>query len=95
MKQTLVALTAALTVVFLPALAVAQDDYPRTLSGKPDFSGHYDISTLTPFQRPSKYGNRLVLDQQEVQALRDREVNIRTRGSEPSNPNRSAPEQSA
>jgi len=27
------------------------EDFPRTASGKPDFSGRYDISTLTPYTR--------------------------------------------
>jgi hypothetical protein len=93
MKKTAVALFATLAVFFLPSLAIAQNDFPRTSSGKPDFSGNYDISTLTPFQRPSALGDRLFLSPEEVQALRDREMNIRARGSELSSPNRSAPEQ--
>ena len=50
MKKELVALMATLAVVLVPTLAVSQDDFPRTPSGKPDFNGNYDISTLTPFQ---------------------------------------------
>ena len=75
MKRELVALMTTLAVVLVPTQAVGQDDFPRTPSGKPDFNGNYDISTLTPFQRPSEYGNRLYLNQEEVQALRDREMN--------------------
>ena len=93
MKKELVALITTLAVFLVPTQAVGQDDFPRTLSGKPDFNGNYDISTLTPFQRPSEYGNRLHLNQEEVQALRDREMNVRSSGSELSNPDRSAPTQ--
>ncbi|MDE0038799.1 MAG: hypothetical protein OXU77_14785 [Gammaproteobacteria bacterium] len=37
-------------VVALPAFA-GPDEFPRTASGKPDFSGRYDIATLTPYTR--------------------------------------------
>jgi len=40
----------------IPILANAQDNFPRTALGKPDFNGNYDISSLTPFQRPTRYG---------------------------------------
>tara|TARA_B100002003_G_C14144621_1_gene550322 strand:- start:806 stop:1876 length:1071 start_codon:yes stop_codon:yes gene_type:complete len=93
MKKTLVALITALPVIFVPALVIAQDGFPRTPSGKPDFSGNYDISTLTPFERPTAFGDRLYLNPEEVQALRDRETNTRASGFELSDPNRSEPEQ--
>jgi hypothetical protein len=93
MKKRLVATITALSVVLIPTLAVAQDDFRRTPSGKPDLNGNYDISTLTPYQRPSEYGNRLYLNQEEVQALQDREMDARSSGSELSNPDRGAPTQ--
>ena len=93
MNKTLVALISVLPIALVPALVCAQDDFPRTPSGKPDFNGNYDISTLTPFQRPSEFGERLYLNSEEVQALRDREMNTRASDSEQGNPNRSAPEQ--
>jgi len=42
-------------------------------SGKPDFSGNWDVSTLTPLQRPAEFGDRLIATPEEVQALRDRD----------------------
>ena len=39
----------ALLAVALPA--TAGDDIPRMADGKPDFSGIYDIASLTPFAR--------------------------------------------
>ena len=97
MKKNLFAIITALPFYLLgalaPSLATAQDDFPRTASGKPDFNGHYDISTLTPFQRPSEFNDRLYLNPEEVQALRDREMNTRARDSGQDNPDRSAPEQ--
>ena len=37
-------------VLAMPALA-GPDEFPRTATGKPDFSGRYDIATLTPYAR--------------------------------------------
>ncbi|MFL2856356.1 MAG: hypothetical protein ACJZ8E_08215 [Pseudohongiellaceae bacterium] len=92
MKKILVALSLLLTLV-ISLKAIAQEDYPRTPSGKPDFNGDYDISTLTPFERPTSYGNRRALNDEEVQALRDREMGIRARDAIASDPDRDAPEQ--
>ena len=80
-------------LVTAAGFAMAQDDYPRTPSGKPDFSGNYDISTLTPYQRPTRFGDRMYLNEEEVQALRDREMGIREADSVPGDPNRAPPEQ--
>ena len=77
----------------IPNLVNAQDDFPRTALGKPDFNGNYDISSLTPFQRPTSYGDRLFLTEEEVQVMREREMTARERGSEQSDPERSAPEE--
>ena len=93
MKKNPVAIITALPFFLLGALATAQDDFPRTASGKPDFNGRCDISPLTPFQRPSEFSDRLYLNPEEVQALRDREMNTRARDSGQDNPDRSAPEQ--
>ena len=92
MKKILVVVSLLLTLV-ISLKAIAQEDYPRTPSGKPDFNGDYDISTLTPFERPTSYGNRRALSAEEVQALRDREMGIRARDAAASDPDRDAPEQ--
>ena len=79
-------------LLFAPLYVVAQDDITRTPSGRPDFNGNYDISSLTPFQRPAEYGDRLFLGEDEVEALREREMGIRARDAEASDPDRGAPE---
>ncbi len=79
--------------IFLGAFSQAQEEFPRTPSGMPDFSGHYDISTLTPFERPTSFGSRQSLNEDEVNALREREMGIRARDAESSDPNREAPEE--
>ena len=43
-------------VVWLTATSATAnpEDFPRTASGKPDFSGTYDIATLTPYVRDNQ-----------------------------------------
>ena len=53
-------------LLFASMYVVAQDDITRTPSGRPDFNGNYDISSLTPFQRPAEYGARLFLDRRNT-----------------------------
>ena len=92
MKKALLGLQAVLlSFVLVQTLAIAQEDFPRTASGKLDFSGHYDVSTLTPIERPSEFGDRLTLSPEELEALRDREINVRATRSAPT-PDRNAPE---
>ncbi len=50
----------------LPAAAEAQGGIPRTASGRPDLSGTYDTATLTPLQRPRRFGGRGILTAEEA-----------------------------
>ena len=93
MKKACTVLTLITPLMFFPIQVISQDSYPRTPSGKPDFNGHYDISTLTPFERPTSFGDRLFLNEEEIGALRDREMGIRARDAELSDPDREAPEE--
>jgi len=69
----------------------AAADIPRTPNGKPDFSGNYDISSLTPVQRSPGLGERLTLTEAEAEEIRLREArNIETRALA-SDPDRAAP----
>jgi hypothetical protein len=63
---------------------------PRTPDGKPDLQGTYDVSTITPFERPQGAAETIPEEQarqreQQVQARRERS------NTSISNPNRSAP----
>ena len=73
-----------------PALIEAQE-IPRTPSGRPDLSGTYDIATLTPLQRPQRFGNTLELSEEEAAAVARQEFERNAQRNEASDPNREAP----
>jgi len=39
---------------------------PRDSLGRPDLNGVWNAATMTPFQRPTQFGNRLVMTEDEV-----------------------------
>ena len=83
------ALTGALLA---PATAGAPDkDIPRTPSGRPDLSGTYDAATLTPLQRPERFGDQLVLSDEEAAAVAEQAFNRNLERNQDSDPNREAP----
>jgi len=59
-----ITLLAAVTTV-----AGAADKIPRTASGKPDLSGHYDAATLTPLVRPEEFGDNLELTKEQAEKI--------------------------
>ena len=85
----------ALAVLSLAsATADAQDhdkDIPRTASGRPDLSGTYDSATLTPLERPERYGNQLVLSDEEAAAVAEQAFDRNLERNQDSDPNREAP----
>jgi hypothetical protein len=72
MKQrhivTLGVLAAIVAVAALAPPATAQDG-PRTAWGAPDLQGVWDFRTITPLQRPERYGDREFLTQEEAATL--------------------------
>ena len=44
-------------VMLAGASASAQDGTPRTAWGQPDLQGVWDFRTITPMQRPERYGD--------------------------------------
>ena len=62
----------SLAFTMLAPYALAQQggtDIPRRPDGRPDLSGTYDTATLTPLRRPAKYGDQLVLTEEEAAAI--------------------------
>ena len=74
----------------LPAIA-AESDIPRTAAGRPDLSGNYDISTLTPMQRDPGLGDRLALTREEAENIARGAEALTAARSRDSDPNRDAP----
>jgi hypothetical protein len=86
-----VAVVAILTV---PAAGVAlepRSDFPRRPDGRPDLSGTYDIATLTPVERPTEYGDKLTLSDEEAAAIGEQEMLRMAARNQPSDPDREAP----
>ena len=66
-------------------------EIPRTADGKPDLSGTYDTATLTPLQRPARFGDRLELSEEEANAIAEKEAALLAQGDAATNPDREAP----
>ena len=61
-------LAAIVATAGLAPPAAAQDG-PRTAWGAPDLQGVWDFRTITPLQRPERYGDREFLTQEEAATL--------------------------
>lgn len=84
----------ALAGIVIAPLALAQSaDIPRTRDGKPDFSGTYDVSTLTPLERPAAFGDRLILTDDEAFMIANAEFQRKDENQRGSDPDRAAPPQ--
>ncbi|MDX1382261.1 MAG: hypothetical protein R3190_01390 [Thermoanaerobaculia bacterium] len=66
------------TIAMAPIIAIAvvfvtptfgAGDLPRTASGHPDLTGNYDVSTLTPLQRPPEFGDNLELTPEKAREI--------------------------
>ena len=78
-----------LVLCFLSPLSHA--DISRLPIGKPDLSGRYNISTRTPYTRPTNFGDRAYLTKEEARAIEEKTRAARARGATKSDPDRSAP----
>ena len=82
---------AVASILLVPVAAFSGEaaaDLPRTADGKPDFSGTYDIATLTPLQRPPELGDKLFLTREEAAEIADLERLIMEARSLSSDPER-------
>ena len=77
------------------SLVAGPEDFPRTESGKPDFSGTYDIATLTPYLRDPARGENAFVDPSEAAAAQDRAAGVAAADLAPKSPDRGAPEKGA
>ena len=95
MKKVLLSILITLPLASVQSLLVAQDSYPRMPSGKPDFSGNYDTSSLPPMNRPEELGDREFYTAEEVKAISDGAADRLAYGDQPLDPDRPAPEAGA
>ena len=72
----------------LVASVLVAEEIPRTPSGRPDFSGNYDVSFLTPLERDARFGDRLYLTAEEAEAIADGTAAGNARDAEARDPNR-------
>ena len=82
-----------LSLSSLPVLGAGESDdaIPRTSSGRPDLSGNYDISTLTPLQRRPELGDRRAYTADEAAEIQGRAAQREITQNLPSDPERNAP----
>ncbi len=59
---------------------------PRTADGHPDLQGTWTNATITKFERPEEYGERLVLTQQEASSLEHAEASFNATADAPTDP---------
>ena len=59
---------------------------PRTADGHPDLQGSWTNATITKFERPEEYGERLVLTEQEANALEHAEASFNATADAPTDP---------
>ncbi|HET9447751.1 MAG TPA: hypothetical protein VFO35_15905 [Steroidobacteraceae bacterium] len=85
--------TAVLGAVLCAASASADDTSsaskwraPRTADGHPDLQGNWTNATITPFERPEKYAERLVLSEQEADELEQAEAKFNATADAPTDP---------
>jgi hypothetical protein len=59
---------------------------PRTVDGHPDLQGTWTNATITPLERPDKYGEKLVLTREEAMELERAEAAFNAAADAPTDP---------
>jgi len=92
-------LSCGISALFLTAFAAlpqiaSADEYtpPRNSLGQPDISGLWTNETLTRFERPERYGNRLVLTEEEVARMEGSADRRYREANQPTDPNAGVPD---
>ena len=82
----LVVAVAAPTVADAAGAKAPTYKVPRTEFGQPDLQGNWTNATITPFERPDAYGERLVLTAEEAGKLEQAEADFVEAGNKPTDP---------
>lgn len=74
MKSSLFLVFPVLAVISGVAVAQVDDDYtvPRTEYGQPDLQGVWNFSSITPLERPQRYGDQEFMTPEESAVIRER-----------------------
>jgi hypothetical protein len=72
------------------ATAAKKWQAPRTADGHPDLQGTWTNATITPLERPDKYGDKLVLSAAEARELEQAEATFNEAANAPTDPNTKA-----
>ncbi len=91
MKRIIPAIAVATLVATAPVLAQDSFKLERTASGRPDLSGFYDSGTLTPLNRPERFGDSQFMTKEEAEAITKAAATSRETSSQPSAVDREAP----
>ena len=75
-----------LTLLAAPALAAPAYHAPRTVGGQPDLQGIWTNASLTTLERPSTYGERLVMTPAEVAKVEGEDAKAVAAGNAPTDP---------
>ena len=78
-RRVLVSWTCAL-LLSIATSAMVEAETRRTADGRPDLSGTYDGSTLTPLERPPEFGDRLYLTPEQAARMVEEERALMARG---------------
>jgi hypothetical protein len=83
----------ALLAVALVAPSHAQSKYkqPKNAFGQPDMSGVWSNATTTPFERPTEFGNRIKLTDEEAARVQGTAEKYRAAGDVSTDPKAGAP----
>ena len=95
MKQAFPAIIGSVVWVTAATANANPEDFPRTASGKPDFSGTYDIATLTPYVRREEHGENMWLDPEAAAEVEAGAAARMDAAYQPSDPNRGPPAKGA
>jgi len=91
MNVRLFALLGLILMMESHAIGQRVREIPRTPDGRPDLTGNYDANTITPVERPEKFGGRRALTEQEAAEIQRTEGARAEEAGRASDPNRQAP----
>ena len=89
MKPQTIALSMLSALIIAPAYADDTFKLQRTASGTPDLTGFYDSATLTPLNRPERFGDKQFMTREEADAIATGTATRLYQGA--SDPDRKAP----